>query len=194
MNSNSMNDRSTECGTIWSVSLFILGTIVKHRQTMLPKVTKEGTKTPRHLSKVQTVRKRFITEMIFYYLHGGSKCLGSTPLAAFQKGGMRCQKETITLSRRLDESFLGTASQMWLCLFKCFQLCFPTTDQPADQWAAERKTGLLPPTYIPAHSRTEKDEASPPNYWSETVLGRKKKSGKKRSEPQAPTPNPVFQR
>lgn len=80
---------------------------------MLPKVTKECTKkTPRHLYKVQTVRKWLIREMMFRYLCDDSKRLGSILLAAFQKGGIHCQKETIMLSRRLDYSFLSTASQM----------------------------------------------------------------------------------
>lgn len=80
---------------------------------MLPKVTKESTKkTPRQLSKVQTVRKWLIKEMMYYYLCDDSKRLGSALLAVFQKGGIHCQKETIMLSRRLDDSFLGTASQM----------------------------------------------------------------------------------
>lgn len=55
--------------------------------------------------------------MIFYYLYDGSRPPGSTPLAACQKGGMHCQKETIIGAERQSDSFLGTLFQMQLCLF-----------------------------------------------------------------------------
>lgn len=178
---------------------------MKHRQTMLPKVTKECTKkTPRHLYKVQTVRKWLIREMMFRYLCDDSKRLGSILLAAFQKGGIHCQKETIMLSRRLDYSFLSTASQMWLCLFtnflsiQVFPALFPYDRLVCRSMGSREKNWTPSSCLYPCSLKDRKRWGQSTKLLKWNSSGKKKEKrqkDKKRCdvEPQALTPNPVFQ-
>lgn len=63
--------------------------------------------------------------MIFYYLYDDSRPPGSAPLAACQKGGMHCQKETITGAERLVIAFWVQSSKCGSVYLQAFPALFP---------------------------------------------------------------------
>lgn len=71
------------------------------------------------------IRKWFIRQMIFYYLYDDSRPPGSAPLAACQKGGMHCQKETIIGAEGLVIAFWVQSSKCSSVYLQAFPALFP---------------------------------------------------------------------
>lgn len=146
--------------------------------------------------------------MIFYYLYDGSKPLGSTPLAAFQKGRIHCQKEVLLLARRLYFSFEMIAfwARSYMCnsvYLQVFPALFPYITLVCRS-RGTREKNWTPPSCLGSCLLVDKkgqgQSTKPHTLVEETDVKRfrqgkkkKKKSGKKsfetwNHEPELPTP------